>query len=186
MIAPHHSDYSEKYLSLSTVPGRGSVNFICFKYLQFQELVASWRLFFQWNILPNGSRMDSTHQCRGSPPPNSRKNMATNVTECVCVCTTFYSIHPFLPVVCLGPKVMIYCKSNDDFFLTPTLPSLNGAKCHTNAISSPSTLVVPNDEVLRLDWSKGPAGAPWGTPSTWQKEMVSLEGAGWKHQISED
>lgn len=73
---------------------------------------------------------------------------------------------------------MIYCKSNDDFFLTPTLPFLNGAKFHTNAISSPSTLVVPNDEVLRLDWSKGPAGAPWGTPSTWQKEMVSLEGAG--------
>ena len=31
---PHHSDYSEKYPSLSTVPGRGSVNFICFKYPQ--------------------------------------------------------------------------------------------------------------------------------------------------------
>ena len=121
-----------------------------------------------------------------TPPKFTKKNMATNVTECVCVCTTFYSIHPFLPVVCLDPKVMIYCKSNDDFFLTPTLPFLNGAKFHTNAISSPSTLVVPNDEVLRLDWSKGPAGAPWGTPSTWQKEMVSLEGAGWKHQISED
>lgn len=112
------------------------------------------------------------------PPKFTKKHGHKCNGMCVCVCVYHFLFDPPIPSSCMfGPQ-------GDDisqmmiFFLTPTLPFLNGAKFHTNAISSPSTLVVPNDEVLRLDWSKGPAGAPWGTPSTWQKEMVSLEGAG--------
>ena len=130
--------------------------------------------FFKWNILPNGSRMDSTVM-QGFTPPKFTKH-GHKAPGCL---VTSFLFDPPIPQHCMfGPqgddisRMMIFCNKK--------LPSLNGVKCHTNAISSPSTLVVPNDEVLRLDWSKGPAGAPWGTPSTRQKKNGELRRCGLK------
>lgn len=87
---------------------------------QFQELVASWCLFYgstsQW-------KQDGfTHQCRGSPPQIHKKKHGHKCNGmCVCVCVPLFirSTHSFQLYV-WTPRW--WYKSNDDFFLTKTCP----------------------------------------------------------------
>ena len=107
---PHNNDYSEKYPSLSTVPGRGSIYF-CFssKFVlrtshYFQELVTSWCL---WKYFPIEAEWIRPW-CRGT-----RKFIWNSPPTMECLYTYFFfrSTNSYVVLVLLGDV-----KSNDLFF----------------------------------------------------------------------
>ncbi len=134
---PHNCDYSEKYPSLATVPGRGSI-YSCFssKFVlrtshYFQELVTSWCL---WKYFPIEAEWIRPW-CRGT-----RKLIWNSPPTMECLYTYFFrSTNSYVVLVLLGDV-----KSNDIFFLNrKTLPSTKSSYISTLWVF-PKIMVPPN------------------------------------------
>ena len=107
---PHHSDYSEKYPSLSTVPGRG-LYCICFKYPQnvswehhnSRSLSRVDAFFFNEIYFPMEAGWIRPTNA-GVHPPQFKKKHGRKCNG-MCVCVYHFLFDPPIPSSCMfGPK----------------------------------------------------------------------------------